>query len=63
MRGPATEQGIALKARLSLTLVHVLSEASAEWTGERGFITADVLRRYLPRPYAHHEYFICGPTS
>ena len=32
------------------------------WTGERGYINAEVFRRHLPPPYADHEYFICGPT-
>lgn len=51
----------ALKARLDLTVVHVLENPSDGWTGERGFVTAEVLRRHLPPPYADHEYFICGP--
>src|ERR1700720_1313023 len=51
----------ALKARLNLTVVHVLANPSAGWTGEQGFITADVFKRHLPPQYADHEYFICGP--
>jgi predicted ferric reductase len=51
----------ALKARLDLRVVHVLENPPEGWTGERGFITADVLKRHLPPPYADHEYFICGP--
>jgi predicted ferric reductase len=51
----------ATEARLDLTVVHVLENPPDGWTGERGFITADVLRRHLPPPYADHEYFICGP--
>lgn len=51
-----------LKSRLNLTVVHVLENPPAGWTGERGFITADVLQRHLPAPYAEHEYFICGPN-
>ncbi|MGA7263301.1 MAG: ferric reductase-like transmembrane domain-containing protein [Stellaceae bacterium] len=51
----------ALKARLNLTVVHVLANPSAGWTGEQGFITAEVFERHLPPPYADHEYFICGP--
>ncbi len=50
-----------LKARLSLTIVHVLQDPPRGWTGERGFITAEMLARHLPLPYANHEYFICGP--
>jgi ferredoxin-NADP reductase len=51
----------ALKARLDLKVVHVLADPPADWSGERGFLSADVLRRHLPKPYADHEYFICGP--
>ncbi len=52
-----------LKARLNLTVVHVLRDPPANWTGEQGFITAEVFKRHLPLPYADHEYFICGPTK
>ncbi len=31
------------------------------WTGERGFIDAEVFKSHLPAAYADHEYFICGP--
>ena len=50
-----------LKARLDLTILHVLENPPTEWTGERGFVTAEILKRYLPPPYANHQYFICGP--
>ena len=52
----------ALQARLNLTVVHVLANPPAGWTGEQGFVTADLFRRHLPPPYAAHEYFICGPN-
>jgi predicted ferric reductase len=55
------EQLEALKARLALTVVHVLENPPPGWTGEQGFITAAVLQRHLPPSYADHEYFICGP--
>jgi predicted ferric reductase len=51
----------ALKARLDLRVVHVLAKPPAGWTGEQGYITAELLKRHLPPPYADHEYFICGP--
>ena len=51
----------ALKARLNLTIVHVLSKPPVGWKGEQGFITAEMFKRHLPPPYADHEYFICGP--
>jgi predicted ferric reductase len=51
-----------LKTRLDLTIVHVLADPPAGWTGEQGFITAELLRRHLPPPFGEHEYFICGPN-
>ena len=53
-----------LDARMdNLTVVRVLARPSDGWTGERGFINADVLRRHLPEKLpAHFQYFICGPT-
>jgi len=50
-----------LKARLDLTVVHVLANPPAGWTGEQGFINAEMFKRHLPPPYSDHEYFICGP--
>jgi predicted ferric reductase len=50
-----------LEARLNLTIVHVLQNPSTGWTGERGYVTAEMFKRHLPSPYADHEYFICGP--
>jgi len=47
----------------SLTLVTVLAHADEAWDGERGFVTADILTRYLPPTlYRYFQYFICGPT-
>jgi len=51
----------ALKARLDLTIIHVLANPLAGWAGEKGFIGANVFKRHLSEPYASHEYFICGP--
>jgi predicted ferric reductase len=51
----------ALTPRLNLTVVHVLSNPPSNWTGEQGYITAELFKRHLPVPYANHEYFICGP--
>jgi predicted ferric reductase len=50
-----------LKVRLDLTVVHVLANPPAGWTGEQGFINAEMFKRHLPPPYSDHEYFICGP--
>jgi predicted ferric reductase len=56
------EQLEALRERLNLTIVHVLSDPPAGWTGEQGRIDAEIFKRHLPPPFADHEYFICGPN-
>jgi NAD(P)H-flavin reductase len=46
-----------------LKVVHVLERPPEDWDGEKGFITADILRRHLPEDYKQWEYifFLCGP--
>lgn len=51
----------ALKTRLNLHVVHVLEQPPAEWNGERGRITQDLLQRLLPDNRRDLEYFLCGP--
>jgi predicted ferric reductase len=51
----------ALKERLNLSVIHVLENPPDGWTGEKGFINAQLFKRHLPAPYEDHEYFICGP--
>lgn len=51
-----------LATRLDLSVVHVLSEPPADWTGERGFITPSVLARHLPTDTRGLHAFVCGPT-
>jgi predicted ferric reductase len=51
----------ALQERMNLQLIYVLSEPAENWQGEKGFITGDVLKRYLPEQYRRFVYFICGP--
>jgi predicted ferric reductase len=51
----------ALSERLDLAVVHVLSEPSGEWAGERGFMSAALFDRYLPDDLRKWEFFMCGP--
>lgn len=51
----------ALKARLNLRVVHVLEQPPEDWTGEKGFVNMDILKRHLPSPRERYEHFICGP--
>jgi predicted ferric reductase len=50
-----------LKDRLSLTVVHVIERPPENWTGETGYVTAEVLSRHLPPGYQRFQFFICGP--
>jgi predicted ferric reductase len=51
----------ALQSVMNLKVVFVLANPGADWEGERGYITADVLERHLPRQFHRMQYFICGP--
>ncbi len=51
-----------LSKDLALTVVYVLERPAADWTGERGFLTADIVRRYAPAGIERADCFICGPV-
>jgi predicted ferric reductase len=51
-----------LEGRMDLTVVHVIEQPPGDWTGETGYVTAEVFRRHLPRGYRRFQYFICGPA-
>jgi predicted ferric reductase len=57
------EQFEALKKRMNLTVVFVLEEPPAGWTGESGYLTATTLRKHLPGQFQRFEYFVCGPPG
>jgi predicted ferric reductase len=50
-----------LETRLDLRVCHVLEKPPDEWTGETGFVNAELLARQLPAARLQYEYFICGP--
>ena len=52
----------ALERRMNLKAVFVVGEPPPGWEGERGRITAELLRRHLPpKQYKRWQYFVCGP--
>ena len=53
----------ALRSRITLRVVYVLSEPPEQWDGESGLIDASVLRRNLPDDRHACHYFICGPEA
>jgi predicted ferric reductase len=50
-----------LADRPNITVVHVLERPPADWTGESGYVSAELLSRHLPRGYRRFQFFICGP--
>lgn len=57
----AREHIEALSSRLDLRVVHVMSHPDDDWEGERGYLRAEVLERYLPVRRNALQYFVCGP--
>jgi predicted ferric reductase len=51
-----------LEGRPNITVVHVLEQPPADWTGESGYVSAELLSRHLPRGYRRFQFFICGPA-
>jgi predicted ferric reductase len=51
-----------LRGRMNLKVVHVLQKPPPDWTGESGYVTGEILARYLPDGYRRLQYFVCGPT-
>ncbi len=50
-----------LEETMDVKIVHVLEKPPENWTGEKGFITQDVLKRHLPEDYQDWIFFLCGP--
>lgn len=55
----------SLADRINMQVVDVLLEPAPDWQGERGFVDAGVLGRYLPGSLEERQalqYYVCGPT-
>jgi predicted ferric reductase len=52
----------ALRQRLQLTVIHVLTDPPDEWQGETGYVDEDLIRRALPADADDIDYFVCGPA-
>lgn len=61
-RVPIREEIAKLKTRLDLKVIYTLEEPPTVWTGERGWITREILDWHLPPERTRYEYFICGPV-
>jgi predicted ferric reductase len=51
----------SLQDKMNLTLIYVLANPGPGWSGERGYVTAEVLKRHLPKQFKRMQYFVCGP--
>jgi predicted ferric reductase len=51
----------AIAERIPLTVVELLDQPPAGWTGETGFIREEVLDRRLPADRDELDYYLCGP--
>jgi predicted ferric reductase len=66
--GASRESRMVLGGRLrelegakNMRVIPVLEEPPPGWTGERGYVTVEMLRRYLPAQFRRYQYFVCGP--
>jgi predicted ferric reductase len=46
----------------TVTVVHVLSH-EPDYPGEKGFITVDLMKKYLSRSLQRYDFLICGPPA
>ncbi len=45
----------------NLQVIPVMSDPPQDWQGETGYITAEIMEKYLPAQYRRFKYLICGP--
>ncbi|HRQ76500.1 MAG TPA: ferric reductase-like transmembrane domain-containing protein [Phycisphaerales bacterium] len=59
---PFREQLEQLASEINLKVIHVLEQPAEPWSGERGFITHDLLKKYLHETSIQTFHFlVCGP--
>jgi ferredoxin-NADP reductase len=46
---------------MNLKLVYVIEKPPADWEGESGFVTAEIIRRHLPAQFRRFQFLCCGP--
>lgn len=55
------EELIDLKNELNLTIKHVIENPPDEWQGYEGFITDELIKKYIPENLESADYYVCGP--
>jgi ferredoxin-NADP reductase len=48
---------------MALDVVDVFEAPPPDWSGARGFVSADLLKRQLPRQFRRYHFFVCGPPA
>jgi predicted ferric reductase len=56
------EEIAALTGKLDLRIVHAVDNPPPGWSGERGRVDGDMLRRHLPPGAERWQFFVCGPN-
>ncbi|PRY88503.1 ferredoxin reductase family protein [Mongoliibacter ruber] len=59
---PFRDELATLEKKLNLQLIHVLEEPNEGWEGEKGLISEELIRKYLPENCNEFDYYICGPA-
>lgn len=54
---------LAAKHESQLTLHYVVNKPSATWTGLKGLINEDMVRRLMPKPSPDTLVYVCGPPA
>jgi NAD(P)H-flavin reductase len=48
------------KEHKNIKVIHVLSRPDDRWKGERGYISEEIIKRYISKPQKN-QFFVCGP--
>jgi len=61
-----TERDIIFRDELAnmpehVRIVHVLSDATPDWQGERGFVTEETIKRHAGETLTEAHVYLCGP--
>lgn len=53
----------AIQPQLNLKIVHVLHKPPADWAGETGIITHEILQKHIVPAACNFTFFVCGPPG
>ena len=62
-RMPFRDEFEGLRTSMALDIVDVLEAPPPGWNGERGYVTAELLKRHLPKQFRRYHFFVCGPPA